>query len=56
MDRKKIFISRKINSKGIELLKKYYDLIFTNTTDSPTKNVMLQKVKNVHGSLCTLSE
>ena len=56
MDRKKIFITRKINSKGIELLKKYYDLIFTNTPDSPSKNVMLQKVKNVHGILCTLSE
>lgn len=56
MDRKKIFITRKINSKGIELLKKYYDLIFTNTPDSPSKNVMLKKVKNVHGILCTLSE
>ena len=56
MERKKIFITRKINSIAIELLKNYYDVILTNKTDSPTKNVMIKKVKNVYGILCTLSE
>jgi len=56
MERKKIFITRKINSIAVELLKNYYDLILTNKTDSPTKNGMIKKVKNVYGILCTLSE
>lgn len=56
MERKKIFITRKINSIAVELLKNYYDVILTNKTDSPTKNVMIKKVKNVYGILCTLSE
>lgn len=56
MERKKIFITRKINSIAVELLKNYYDVILTNKTDSPTKNVMMKKVKNVYGILCTLSE
>lgn len=56
MERKKIFITRKINSIAVELLKNYYDVVWTNKTDSPTKNVMIKKVKNVYGILCTLSE
>lgn len=56
MERKKIFITRKINSIAVELLKNYYDVILTNKTDSPAKNVMMKKVKNVYGILCTLSE
>ena len=56
MERKKIFITRKINSIAVELLKNYYDVILTNKTDSPTKNGMIKKVKNVYGILCTLSE
>jgi glyoxylate reductase len=56
MERKKIFITRKIHSIGIELLKKYYDIVLTNRPDSPSKKVMLGKVKNVYGILCTLSE
>ena len=56
MGRKKIFITRKINSIALELLKKYYDVILNNKTDSPSKNVMIKKVKNVYGILCTLSE
>ena len=56
MERKKIFITRKINSIGIELLKKYYDVILSDRTASPTKNVMIRKVKSVYGILCTLSE
>ena len=56
MGRKKIFITRKINSIALELLKKYYDVILSNKTDSPSKNVMIKKVKNVFGILCTLSE
>lgn len=56
MERKKIFITRKINSIGIELLKNYYDVILSDRTASPTKNVMIRKVKNVYGILCTLSE
>jgi glyoxylate reductase len=56
MKRKKIFITRKINPIGIELLKKYYDVILNDTIESPTKNIMLKKVKNVDGILCTLSE
>src|SRR5215203_5326869 len=56
MERKKIFITRKIHSIGIELLKKYYDIVLTNRLDSPSKKVMLGKVKNVYGILCTLSE
>ena len=56
MERKKIFITRKINHIGIELLKNYYDVILTDRTESPTKNLMIQKVKNVSGILCTLSE
>lgn len=56
MERKKIFITRKINSIAVELLKNYYDVILTNRTDSPTKNGMIKKVKNVYGILCTLSE
>jgi glyoxylate reductase len=56
MGRKKIFITRKINSIALELLKKYYDVILNNKTDSPSKNVMIKKVKNVFGILCTLSE
>ena len=56
MERKKIFITRKIHSIGIELLKKYYDVVLTNRPDSPSKKVMLGKVKNVYGILCTLSE
>jgi glyoxylate reductase len=56
MDKKKIFITRKINSRGIELLNKYYDVVLANSSDSPTKKVMIKKVKNVYGILCTLSE
>ena len=56
MERKKIFITRKINSIGIELLKNYYDVILSDRSASPTKNVMIRKVKNVYGILCTLSE
>ena len=56
MKRKKIFITRKINPIGIELLKKYYDVILNDTIESPTKNIMLKKVKDVDGILCTLSE
>ena len=56
MERKKIFITRKINPIGIELLKNYYDVILTDRTESPSKNLMIQKVKNVYGILCTLSE
>lgn len=56
MERKKIFITRKLNSIAVELLKNYYDVVWTNKTDSPTKNVMIKKVKNVYGILCTLSE
>ena len=56
MERKQIFITRKINSIAVELLKNYYDVVWTNKTDSPTKNVMIKKVKNVYGILCTLSE
>ena len=56
MERKKIFITRKINSIGIELLKNYYDVVLSDRTASPTKNVMIRKVKNVYGILCTLSE
>src|SRR5215210_6114129 len=56
MERKKIFITRKINSIGIELLQNYYDVISSDSTVSPTKNVMIRKVKNVYGILCTLSE
>ena len=54
MERKKIFITRKINSIAVELLKNYYDVILTNKNDSPTKNVMIKKVKNVYGIICTL--
>ena len=56
MERKKIFITRKINPIGLELLKNYYDVILTERTESPTKKLMIQKVKNVYGILCTLSE
>ncbi|MGE5862535.1 MAG: 2-hydroxyacid dehydrogenase [Nitrososphaerales archaeon] len=56
MDRKKIFITRKINPIGIELLKKYYDVILNDTIESPTKDIMIKKVKDVDGILCTLSE
>jgi len=56
VERKKIFITRKINPVGIKLLKKYYDVILNDTIESPTKNLMIQKVKGVEGILCTLSE
>jgi glyoxylate reductase len=56
MEGKKIFITRKINPVGIELLKNYYDVILNDRTKSPSKNLMIQKVKNVYGILCTLSE
>ena len=56
MERKKIFITRKINFTGIDILKNYYDVIFIDKTESPTKTLMMQKVKNVYGILCTLSE
>ena len=56
MERKKIFITRKINSIGIELLKKHYDVILNDTIESPTKSIMIKKVKDVEGILCTLSE
>ena len=56
MERKKIVITRKINFTGIDILKNYYDVIFIDKTGSPTKTLMMQKVKNVYGILCTLSE
>jgi glyoxylate reductase len=56
MERKKIFITRKINPIGIELLKKHYDVILNDTIESPTKNIMIKKIKDVDGILCTLSE
>ena len=56
MERKKIFITRKITPVGIEFLKKYHDIIIYNTVKSPSKNLLLEKVKGVNGILCTLSE
>ncbi len=56
MERKKIVITRKINFTGIDILKNYYDVIFIDKTESPTKTLLMQKVKNVYGILCTLSE
>ena len=51
MERKKIVITRKINFTGIDILKNYYDVIFIDKTGSPTKTLMMQKVKNVYGIL-----
>ena len=45
MERKKIFITRKINPIGITLLKKYYDVILNDTIESPAKNVMIKKLR-----------
>ena len=56
MERKKIVITRQINFTGIDILKNYYDVIFIDKTESPTKKLLMQKVKNVYGILCTLSE
>ena len=56
MERKKIVITRQINFTGIDILKNYYDVIFIDKTESPTKTLMMRKVKNVYGILCTLSE
>jgi glyoxylate reductase len=56
MERKKIVITRQINFTGIDKLKNYYDVIFIDKTESPTKKLLMQKVKNVYGILCTLSE
>jgi glyoxylate reductase len=56
MERKKIFITRKISSTGIELLKNYYDVILNDTVKSPSKSLLLNKVSGVEGILCTLSE
>ena len=56
MERKKIFITRLISPAGITLLKKYYNVILNNSSESPTKNFIIKKVRNVDGILCTLSE
>jgi glyoxylate reductase len=56
MERKKIFITRQISPTGIHLLKKFYNVIIHNSSESPSKNVFIKKVKDVDGILCTLSE
>ncbi len=56
MERKTIFITRRISPTGIHLLKKFYNVILNNSSKSPTKNFIIKKVRNVDGILCTLSE
>ena len=56
MERKKIFITRRISQSGVNLLKKYYNVILNNSSKSPSKNFIIKKVRHVDGILCTLSE
>jgi len=56
MERKKIFITRRISPAGINLLKKFYNVLLNNSNKSPPRNLIIKKVRDVDGILCTLSE
>jgi len=52
----KIFVTRKIDETGLNLLKQKYSIVFNNSYLSPSKQDLIKGVKGVDAILCTLSE
>lgn len=52
----KIYVTRKIDETGLNLLKKKYSVISNNSYRSPSKQDLIKGVKGVDAILCTLSE
>ncbi|MFB5598725.1 MAG: 2-hydroxyacid dehydrogenase [Nitrososphaeraceae archaeon] len=52
----KIYVTRKIDETGLNLLKKKYDVYINKSYISPSKRELAKKVKGVNAILCTLSE
>lgn len=53
---KKIYVTRRIDETGINLLRKKYSVFMSFKHTSPSKKEILKRVKNVHAIVCTLSE
>lgn len=52
----KIYVTRKIDDTGLNLLKKKYNVYINKSYISPSKNELAKRVKGVNAILCTLSE
>ena len=53
---KKIYVTRRIDETGINLLRKKYNVFMSFKHTSPSKKEILKRVKNVDAIICTLSE
>ena len=56
MTHPRIFISRLIPNRGLDLVKEYYQLDTWSHEMPPTRDELLEKVRGVDGFLCTLTE
>jgi lactate dehydrogenase-like 2-hydroxyacid dehydrogenase len=53
---KKIYVTRRIDETGINLLRKKHSVFMSFKHTSPSKKELLKRVKNVDAIICTLSE
>ena len=56
MKKKKIYVTRRIDETGINLLRKKYNVFMSYKYTSPSRNEILKGVKNADAIICTLSE
>lgn len=56
MDRKKIYITRRMDSRSIEYLKQYFEVEINELDDALDREYFLKKIKDVDGVMCIHTE
>lgn len=56
MERKKVYITRRMDDRSIEYLKQYFEVEVNELDEELTRELFLEKIKNVDGVMCIHTE